>query len=183
MSGETTFAFQTGFKEFLGASRSTRMRLFPVHVQVVVFAICLAPILAGIFIGLVVSQMVEGDIDASLFILAGLLLGALAGQPVTAAINRWSIRRLGGVASRDDVASNLSIGGEGIHFTSQNVDCRVSWPGIDMIFVDRGYLYFVVGLSAYYVPARCFSSDEVRRATFDYAFARLTPEASRRSRR
>ena len=124
MSGETSFAFQTGFKEFLGASRSTRMRLFPVHVQVVVFAICLAPILAG------------------------LLLGALAGQPVTAAINRWSISRLGGVASRDDVASNLSIGGEGIHFTSQNVDCRVSCPGIDMIFVDRGYLYFVVGLSA-----------------------------------
>jgi hypothetical protein len=173
-----TFNYTAGFKENLRAGRVAWRRLFPLHIQFVVVAAGVLPVLVGIGAGYWLAANAGPTVYSPIFILLGLGAGALLGRPIAVAANQWSVRRLGGQASRDDVDSSLTMAQDGITFVSSEVDCRISWRGIDRVFLDRGALYFVMGMGVYHVPARCFASDVERKAALGFALARLASKGA-----
>jgi hypothetical protein len=165
--GGSSFNYTAGLQENLRAGQAARRRVFPLYVQLAVVAASVLPILVGIGAGYALAVSSGPTEYSPIFILLGVAAGALLGRPIAVAANRWSIRRLGGQASRDDIDSRLTMDEDGVNFVSAKVDCRVSWPGI-----DRGALYLVMGLGVYDVPARCFASDVERKAALDFAVER-----------
>lgn len=180
--GESSFSYRTGFAEGLEAGRATRRRLFPLFPRLVIVAAVLAPMFAGMVVGLFLAQPFGISQFGPVLMLLGMVAGIFAGRPLASAAERWSVKRLGGMASAEDVDVTLSMDDEGIRFIRSNVDCKVGWGGIDQVFVNRGTLFFVISSGAYFVPLRCFASPELRQATIDFALARMKPEARQRSR-
>ena len=57
-----------------------------------------------------------------------------------------------------------------------------SWAGVDRLIDRDAFFCVVAGNAAYYIPARAFSSPDVRAALVGRALDRLTPAARARSR-
>lgn len=176
-----SFNFRTGLRENLSATHVLRRRLFPIRYQLLILASVFVPVAAGAGVGFLAAVLAKSTINAPVFVLLGVIGGILAGRPLVAVANRWSIKQRGGAAADEDVESAVLLDDQGIQIFSPFSETRIAWAGVAYIFADKGTLYFVRGLWAYYVPARCFANELERKAAIDYAVARLTPEARKRS--
>ena len=179
--GESSFTFRTGPRETLEVSRIVRGHLFPMQVQLAVFAASILPVLVGVAAGYAVTIATNSPANASVFILGGVILGFLVARPFSKAANRWSMERLGGAAAAEDFEIAISFREDGVHFRTASVTAHSLWSGIDRIIDSHGSIYVVTGVAIQFVPARCFASDEERRAVLAFARERLSEQARQRS--
>lgn len=179
--GERSYNFRTGLRDASAAMGALESRLFPLWVRAVVFAVNAATIAAGLAGGYLVASTYTDQSYALLAIAAGWAFGVFFGRPIRDAARQWALRRAAKASTHDDVAASLTIDDAGIVWMVRGAETRVAWYAVDRVFIDRGSLFFVAGLSVYFVPAHCFPGDAARLTAFQDALTRLTPDARKRS--
>jgi hypothetical protein len=175
-----SFTFATSVAETLVASAMLRRNLFPPWVGLACFIVAFPAAMACIWGAYFLGTLLPIGIDPSFMMLPGVIASLFLTRWVMSRLNRWMIGRVPGSASLDGEAT-LVLDEAGIRYTTAVSNSLVDWRGISHLFSHRGMLFFATGLSAYYVPARCFASPEARKAAIDYALAHMTPEARQRS--
>lgn len=158
-----------------------RLQLFPMWVRLMCVAVAVPVALACIWGGYFLGYFLSGETGAIVFMFTGVVVSLFLSQKLMAVLNRWTIGRVPGSAALNGEAT-VTLDEDGVRYTTEVSDTVVRWTGISHIFSRRGTLFFATGLSAYYLPARCFSSEADRREAVDFALARLTAEARARSR-
>lgn len=158
-----------------------RLHLFPMWVRLLCVAVAVPVALACVWGGYFLGYFLSGETGAIVFMFIGVVASLFLSQKLMVILNRWMIGRVPGSAALNG-ETTLTLDEDGVHHTSEVSDTVVRWTGISHIFSRRGTLFFATGLSAYYLPARCFSSEADRREAIDFALARMTPEARARSK-
>lgn len=158
-----------------------RLHLFPMWVRLLCLAVALPISIACVWGGYFLGHLLSGETGAIVFMFLGVLVSLFASQRLMVVLNRWMIGRVPGSTALNGEAT-LALDEDGVHYTTEVSDTVVRWTGISHIFSRRGTLFFATGLSAYYLPARCFSSEAARREAIEFALARMTPEARARSK-
>jgi hypothetical protein len=164
-------------RETLAVSRIAAGHLFPMHVRLGVVAASVVPMLACIGAGYQIG-LAASPPNAPVFILGGVIAGALLAQPITKAANRWSVRRLNGVLSGDGEIT-ISVDDNGVHYKSAFATSQTLWTGIDRVIDSHGSVLLVTGVSVHFIPARCFASDGERRSVLEFARERVSEKARR----
>lgn len=175
--GGASFTYTTRLRETLAVSRIAAGHLFPMHVRLAVFAASVVPVLVGIGAGHQIGLAFSPQ-NAPVFILGGVVLGAIAAQPIARAANRWSVRRLDG-ALADDIEITISVDDNGVGYKSAVTTAHTLWSGIDRVIDSHGSICLVTGVSVHFIPARCFASEVERQSVLALANARVLEKARR----
>ncbi len=150
------------------------------HVRMAVFAASIIPVLIGVGAGAAIAMTANDPKNAPVFILVGVIVGALVGRPIAKVANRWSIRRLDGVTSSEDAEITISVDDDGVHYKSPVATSHTLWSGIDRVIDSQGAIFLITGMGVHFVPARCFASDAERLSLLAFANARLSKKARRK---
>jgi hypothetical protein len=177
-----TGSFSYRSNDTVAVNLSLNRYFCPPWVRLVCLSAALGPMGAGAFIAAMIAIQLDPSLAfAPLFVLGGVMIGAIAGRPLLMLVNRWSARRIESARAREGQIIQFELRDDALLIASATGETVQRWEGVHHLIDSPDAIILVVGIAGHFIPARAFQTPEDRQSALEWILEHLPPEARARS--